>query len=99
MIRVSIMYPRSDDSTFDMDYYVTKHMPLVQRELGDQLKDAGVDEGLGGDQPSPFHCIGYLMFDSVDAFYGAVAGATQMRDDVPNFTNTTPQLQISEVRL
>ncbi len=99
MIRVTIMYPRSDDSTFDMDYYLTTHIPLLQRELGDALEGAGVDEGVGGDHPAPYHCVGYLMFDSVDDFFAGMGGATETRADVVNFTNTTPQVQISEIRM
>lgn len=99
MIKVSILYPRSDDSTFDIDYYVTRHMPLVQRELGDVLKGVGVDEGVGGEHPAPYHCIGHLMFDSADDFFASIGGATETAADVVNFTNATPQLQISEVRL
>jgi uncharacterized protein (TIGR02118 family) len=93
------MYPRSEGTTFDIDYYLSHHMPLVQEELGDVLKGVGVDEGMGGDHPAPYHAICYLTFDSVEAFFGAMGGATRTREDVSNFTNATPQIQISEVRL
>ena len=99
MIRVSILYPRAEGTNFDIDYYVSKHMAIVQRELGDALKGCGVDEGMGGDNPSPYHAIGYLMFDSVNDFFAGMAGATETQGDMGNFTNTTPQLQISEIRL
>ena len=99
MIRVTILYPRSEGSTFDIDYYVSKHMATVQRELGDALKGCGVDEGIAGDNPQPYHCIGYLMFDSVDDFFAGMAGAKETQADLGNFTNSTPQLQISEVRM
>jgi len=99
MIRVSILYPRAEGTTFDIDYYVNSHMPLVQRECGEALKGVGVDEGMGGDNPAPYYAVGYLMFDSVNDFFTSIAGATETRDDMGNFTNTTPQLQISEVRL
>jgi hypothetical protein len=29
MFKVSILYPNGEDKTFDMDYYVQKHMPMV----------------------------------------------------------------------
>ncbi len=99
MIRVTILYPRSEGSTFDIDYYVSKHMAIVQKELGDKLKGCGVDEGIAGDNPQPYHCVGYLMFDSVDDFFTGMAGATETRNDMGNFTDCTPQLQISEVRM
>jgi uncharacterized protein (TIGR02118 family) len=99
MIRVSILYPRSEGTTFDIDYYVTKHIPLAQREMGDALKAVAVDEGVGGDNPAPYFCIGHLSFDSTEDFVAAIGAATETANDVPNFTNATPQLQISEVRL
>lgn len=35
MIKVSVLYPKSESSSFDMDYYCNKHVPLLQRLLGD----------------------------------------------------------------
>ena len=34
MIKVSVLYPNTEGSRFDMDYYVNKHMPMVQSKLG-----------------------------------------------------------------
>ena len=33
MISVVILYPQSDDTTFDMDYYTSKHMPLLAEAI------------------------------------------------------------------
>jgi len=30
MIKVSVLYPNEKGKKFDMDYYGTKHLPLVQ---------------------------------------------------------------------
>src|SRR5437773_10674077 len=38
MIRVSVMYPRTEGDSFDMDYYVNKHMPMVRDRCGEALK-------------------------------------------------------------
>ena len=35
MISVLLMYPTGDDTTFDMDYYTTKHMPMFAEALGE----------------------------------------------------------------
>ena len=29
LIKISVMYPYADGKTFNMDYYETKHMPMV----------------------------------------------------------------------
>ena len=103
MIKVSVFYPNTTGSTFDMPYYLDKHMPMVRQKLGDALKGMSVEQGLGGGQPGApprYIAMGHLLFDSVDAFQtawapheGAIVG------DVPNYTNTLPTVQVSEVKL
>ena len=34
LIKVSVMYPYEEGKTFDMEYYQTKHMPMVAGYLG-----------------------------------------------------------------
>ena len=31
---MTILYPKTDDATFDMDYYTSTHMPMVAKALG-----------------------------------------------------------------
>lgn len=101
MTKVSVLYPNGENKTFDMDYYVNKHLPLVESLLGDKLKGASVEKGLGGVQPgsiAPFAGMGIMYFDSVEDF-GAAFGpnAAKIMGDLPNFTNIEPIVQISEV--
>jgi len=62
-----------------------------------------VERGLAGGAPGappPFLAAAHLHFDSVEAFQGAFAPhAEPIMSDVPNYTNTTPVIQISEVSL
>ena len=51
MINVSVMWPNSDDATFDHDYYLQTHIPMLVELLGDTLKKVEVDRGIGGLQP------------------------------------------------
>lgn len=101
MVKVTIMYPNGEGNTFDMDYYSNKHMPMVASLLGDSLKFLAIDEGIAGrtpDDPIPYLAIGYLYFDQLSAYqnsFGPVA--EQILNDIPNYTNTQPVLQISEV--
>ena len=103
MIKVSVFYPNAAGSTFDMPYYLNTHMPMVQRKLGAALKGTLVEHGLGGGQPgSPpaYVAMGHLLFDSVEEFQQAWAPhAEAIVGDVPNYTNTQPTIQISEVKL
>jgi uncharacterized protein (TIGR02118 family) len=101
MIKVSAFYPSSDNNTFDMDYYCNKHIPMVAGLLGDAVKGATVEKGLVGgtpDTPAAYAAIGNLYFNSIEAFeksFGANADAIMA--DLPNYTNSEPVLQISEV--
>lgn len=103
MISVTIIYPNSEDTTFDIDYYCNKHVPMVVELLGDALKGCSVDSGLAGGAPgqtAPYVAIGRLQFESIESFqqsFGPVAA--QLSEDLPNYTNSQPQLQISEIKL
>lgn len=52
MIRITVLYPKSAGSQFDMAYYLQKHIPLVKQRLT-PLGLVGVDleEGLAGGAP------------------------------------------------
>jgi uncharacterized protein (TIGR02118 family) len=101
MIKVTILYPAVEGKTFNMDYYSTKHMPMVAQLLGDSLKMLSIDKGVGGgtpDTPAPFVAIGYLYFDRLSAYLHAFAPvAEKIRNDIPNYTDIKPVIQISEV--
>jgi uncharacterized protein (TIGR02118 family) len=102
MIKVSVLYPNGADTTFDMNYYLAQHMPMVKAKLGAACKKVEVEHGLGGAQPgsSPaFVAMCHLHFDSVDAFQQAFgAHAETIVADIPNYTNVEPTIQVSEVK-
>jgi uncharacterized protein (TIGR02118 family) len=103
MVKVSVLYPQKDGANFDMNYYLTKHMPLVRQRLGAALKGLSVDQGLAGaapNSPAPFAALGHLLFDSVADVQSALgAHGPELMADVPNFTNIQPTVQISEVKM
>ena len=79
------------------------HMPMVRQKLGAALKGAAVDQGIGGEEagsPAPYLAMAHLLFESVEAFLASFGPhAEEFADDVPNYTNTQPTIQISEVKL
>jgi uncharacterized protein (TIGR02118 family) len=101
MIKVSVLYPAGDGKTFDMDYYCTSHMPMVQKKTS--CKSIAVDQGLAGGAPgapAAYVAMGHLYFDSVAQFQAAFAPhAAEIMGDIPNYTNIQPIIQISEVKL
>jgi uncharacterized protein (TIGR02118 family) len=103
MIRVSVLYPNGDGAKFDMSYYLASHIPMVKEKLGSACKSVAVDQGLAGGAPgapAAFLAMGHLMFDSVDAFQAAFGPhADAILGDIPNYTNTQPTMQISQVEM
>jgi uncharacterized protein (TIGR02118 family) len=101
MIKVSVLYPGGEGTTFDHDYYVDKHIPMVAELLGDKLRAVSVDRGLGGREPGsppPYVAMAHLVFDSVEDFQAAMGPhAEQIGADVANYTNTTAAMQLSEI--
>lgn len=94
MIAVTILYPRTDDSTFDMDYYTSKHMPMLADALGDDCQGWGAANIAEGQ----YAAMGWAVVTSGDAFNAAMGthGAAIM-GDVPNYTNVRPEMLIGEI--
>ena len=101
MIKVSVLYPNTAGARFNHEYYRDKHMPLVKTRMGDNCKYYTVDKGLAGATPgSPPIYVGmcHIFCDSVEAFQaGFGAHAQEIMDDIPNYTDLSPVVQISEV--
>jgi uncharacterized protein (TIGR02118 family) len=103
MIKVSVLYPGGASNNFDMNYYLTKHIPMVKQKLGSACKNIAVDEGIAGGAPgapAAYLAMAHLTFDSVDAFQKAFGPhADAIMGDVPNYTNSQPAVQISQIKL
>ncbi len=103
MIKVSVLYPQSAAATFDMTYYLEKHMPMVRQKLGAPCKGTAVEQGLAGGAPGApptYIAMGHLFFESAAAFQAAFAPhAAAIMADIPNYTNAQPIIQLSEVKL
>jgi uncharacterized protein (TIGR02118 family) len=98
-----VLYKNSPSVTFNWNYYLDTHIPLVRKLLGGALKDVLVQQGIAGGAPGSlpeYAVIVVLRFDSMDAFQKVFPphGPTIMAD-VANFTNVEPTIQFSDVRL
>lgn len=103
MIKVSVVYPNSEGTTFDMKYYTTKHIPMVKKLLGEALKSTTVEKGIAGGAPesaAPYAAMGNMYFNSIEEFQKAFGpNAEKIMKDLPNFTNIKAVIQISEVMI
>jgi uncharacterized protein (TIGR02118 family) len=101
LVRISVLYPSGEATTFDHDYYEQTHIPRVVELVGDALKRIEVDRGIAGGSPgtaAPYVCIAHLVFDSVDDFETHMGPhLPELSADQVNYTNVAPALQISEI--
>ena len=103
MIKVSVLYPHKDRSSFDMNYYLNNHIPMVRQKLGAACKGVAVEQGLAGGAPASqptYAAIGHLLFESIGSFQTAFGPhAATILADIPNYSTVQPVIQISEIAL
>ena len=101
MIKVSVMYPNKPGARFDQAYYLDKHMPMVKARMGSALKFYAVEKGVAGGgpgDPATYLVVAHLHCDSIDDFQrGFSPHAQEIMGDIPNYTDQTPVVQISEM--
>jgi uncharacterized protein (TIGR02118 family) len=102
MISLTVLYPKTADSHFDLEYYLNTHTPLVKERLT-PVGLTGVDlrvgmAGTAPDSPPTYAMICNLNFSSVEEIQNAfVTGGAEIMGDIPNFTNVQPLMQISQL--
>ncbi len=103
MIKVSVLYPNGEGNRFDMDYYCSRHMPMVQATLGSACKAVAVEQGMGGGEPgapATYVAMGHMIFESLEEFQSAFGPhAATLTADLPNYTDIKPVVQISSIIL
>ena len=98
---VTVMYENVDDATFDLAYYLAKHMPLVDAKFKPYgMSGWRVLQAVGtptGEKPR-FSIIATLEFATAQQFHDAVAAeGGPVFGDVPNFSNKSPVVVIGDV--
>ncbi|RBL89751.1 EthD family reductase [Chitinophaga flava] len=101
LIKISIMYPYAEGKTFNMEYYETKHMPMVAGFLGSNLVKYTIEKGfLSGapNQPLLFMAIGTFYVKNLREYQAAITpNIDAIRADFANYTNAIPSIFVSEV--
>ncbi len=100
MVLVSVMYPSGSGASFDHDYYLQKHVPLVKERWNSMgLEEVRLVRGVGtpdGGTP-PYQVIALLSFRSMQDFQNAAqVHGQEIFADIPKFTNVQPVVQINE---
>lgn len=101
MIRMTVLYPNDPDATFDWDYYQSEHMGLIEDKWGPYVERSETAKGISGvpkGDPA-FVATATIYFADQDALQSAMkAGGMDIPNDIPNFTNVQPTMQIDEVQ-
>ncbi|GAM86933.1 hypothetical protein ANO11243_049540 [Dothideomycetidae sp. 11243] len=91
---VQVIYPSTPTSTFNLDYYLNSHIPMVEKLWS--------TEGLHswtvtvGDKDGGYHVQAVLTWDSSEAYQQA-GHKQEIMGDVKNFTNVKPTRMIGTV--
>src|SRR5271170_3041335 len=97
---ITVMYPNKPGVTFNFDYYLKHHATLIKRLYGEGIGRLELRRGAATPDgaPIPYVAIINIWIGSQQAFDEAAAKhAATLIADVPNFTNTMPQIQIDEI--
>lgn len=103
MIKISILYPNSKGSRFDLRYYVETHMPMSIELLSAHrgFKGVSVEHGLGGGIPgtdAAYVAMCHFLFDSLEDFMAAfMPHAAVLQGDMQNYTDVEPVIQVNEI--
>lgn len=97
---LQVIYPVADGTSFDFDYYMNKHMGIVGDCIGEHIQSTLVTKGIAGgggpDTPPGYHAIASIVFADQATLDAALKKLGPALEDVPNFTNSTPQMLIGE---
>ena len=96
---VQVMYPITETTSFDYDYYFNKHMQIVGETLGEHIQSTLVTKGISGgpDVPAGYYAIATMVFEDQSAVDLALSKIRTALGDIPNFTNTEPVILMGEV--
>ena len=96
---LQVLYPISDSTDFDYEYYFNTHLQIVGDTMGEHIKSTLVTKGIAGgpDAPAGYYAIATMVFENKVAMDAAMSNAETALNDIPNFTNTQPVILIGEV--
>lgn len=90
MATTTVLYPTKEGSTFDMDYYLQKHMPLVTAKWGSYGLTQWLVTDLRGTE-QPYSVQATLIWESAASFDKArEAAGAEVFADIPNFSSEQP---------
>jgi uncharacterized protein (TIGR02118 family) len=105
MVKISILYPQTPGSTFDMEYYVRTHMPMSLTRLRTHpgFIALSVERGVAAPQsglPPAYVAMCHYTFTTAEDFVAAfMPHAAELQSDIANYTTIAPIIQFSAVEI
>ena len=99
---VTVLYPQVEGATFDLDYYLKKHMPMVM----EKWKPAGMIgwsvnkfHATGDSSAPPYSIEAILQWPDLEKFQAAASTPAmgEIMGDIENFSNKQPVIMIGDV--
>jgi uncharacterized protein (TIGR02118 family) len=101
MYCLTVTYPKREGSTFDHEYYVSKHIPLCARLFADHGFQGTVlrsEQGAAPGAADQNYASVDILFDSPESMSAALkAGGKQVSEDLKNYTDVQPVMAFSAV--
>jgi uncharacterized protein (TIGR02118 family) len=97
---ITVLYPAKDNEGFDFQFYLKRHVPLIENILGNSLHRLEVRRGQSTPDGTPplYTAIISIWIADWTAYEKAMASrAQELIDEVPLFTRVMPVIQTDEV--
>jgi uncharacterized protein (TIGR02118 family) len=97
---ITVLYPATDNASFDFQFYLRRHVPLIENILGKSLHNLEVRRGQpAADGTAPLYTAVISIWIADWAAYetAMAARAKELIDEVPLFTKVMPIIQTDEV--
>lgn len=96
MVTFVVTYPTTSGATFDADYYLGTHMPLVDRHFGPHGM-SGARVLLPEKDDAAYAAITMIDFPDMDALRAALGSpeGAEVSADVANFSSITPVTMVA----
>ncbi|OAL29157.1 hypothetical protein AYO20_09310 [Fonsecaea nubica] len=93
-VNATVLYPAEEGATFDMNYYLKTHMPLVSEKWGQYGLQGWkvIQFQAAPDGTKPYSVGALLTWETADGLKKALSSqeAQTVFGDVPNFSNKSP---------
>lgn len=97
-VTLHVMYPITDDTTFDYDYYATTHTAIFDEHFGPHVTSRTASKGLAGgpDTPPGFYIVFTAVAESMEKLQAGLAAGGPVMADIPNYYNGAPVILIGD---